>query len=76
MTTPNTPKHLVTRAPLDFDPKVVAGAAASLGAVLLLAFLTALTPDFFVGLGVWQGPVFAVVVALAGSISAYLKRGN
>lgn len=54
--------------------KVIAGASWSIGLVVIVALLTAITPDLFDFLGRWAPVAFAGVVALAGSLAAYIKK--
>lgn len=55
-------------------PKVVAGVAASGALVVLVAVLTAVTPDLLSFAGPWAPVLFAGVVALAGFLGSYIKR--
>lgn len=55
-------------------PKVVAGAAASGALVVLVAILTAITPELLSFAGPWAPVLFAGVVALAGFLGSYIKR--
>jgi hypothetical protein len=56
------------------SPKVAAGAITSAALVVLLAIITAVTPDMVDGLGQWGTLVYAGIVALGGVIASYIKR--
>ena len=53
--------------------KVVAGIASSGALVVVVALLTAVTPDLLGFLGPWAPVAFAGVVALAGFLGSYIK---
>lgn len=53
--------------------KVVAGVATSGALVVVVALLTAVTPDLLGFLGDWAPVAFAGVVALAGFLGSYVK---
>lgn len=55
-------------------PKVLATAAVSGALIVLVAVLTAITPDLLSFAGQWAPVLFAGVVALAGFIGGYVKR--
>lgn len=55
-------------------PKVLAAAAVSGSLVVLVAILTAVTPDLLAFAGPWAPVLFAGVVALAGFLGGYIKR--
>lgn len=55
-------------------PKVVAGIAASGALVVVVAILTAVTPDLLGFAGPWAGVIFAGITALAGFLGSYIKR--
>lgn len=54
--------------------KVLAGAITGLGLTVVVAVLTAITPDLLAPLGLWAGPAFAGIGALAVALGAYLKK--
>lgn len=53
--------------------KVLAGAISGLGLTVVVAVLTAITPDLLEPLGPWAGPAFAGIGALAVALAAYIK---
>lgn len=53
--------------------KVAAGAIAGIGLTVVVAVLTAITPEMLDFLGVWAGPAFMGLGALATSLAAYIK---
>lgn len=55
------------------SPKVIAGIASSGALVVVVALLTAITPDLLSFLGPWAPVAFAGVVALAGFLGSYIK---
>ena len=55
------------------SPKVTWPAVAMVGATLLVAFLTGITPDMLVGLGQWAVPVFMAIGSGVGILTGYLK---
>lgn len=55
-------------------PKVIAGAAASGALVVLVAVLTAITPDLLTFAGPWAPVLMAGIVAAAGFLGSYVKR--
>lgn len=55
-------------------PKVIASTVAAGGLVVLVAILTAITPDLLAFAGPWAPVLFAGVVALAGFLGGYIKR--
>lgn len=73
-----TPKSVTTDAEgqptLTPAPKVAAGIVTSGSLVVLVAVLTAITPDLLTFAGPWAPVLFAGVVALAGFIGSYVKR--
>lgn len=54
--------------------KVLAGAVTGLALTVVVAVLTAITPDLLEPLGAWAGPAFAGIGALAVALGAYIKR--
>lgn len=54
--------------------KVLAGAVTGLALTVVVAVLTAITPDLLTPLGAWAGPAFAGIGALAVALGAYIKR--
>lgn len=54
--------------------KVLAGAVTGLALTVVVAVLTAITPDLLEPLGPWAGPAFAGIGALAVALGAYIKR--
>lgn len=54
--------------------KVLTTAAVSLGLVVVVAILNAITPDLLGFAGAWAPVLFAGIVALAGSLAGYIKR--
>lgn len=54
--------------------KVSAGAITGLALTVIVAVLTGITPEMLDFLGVWAGPVFMGIGALATSLAAYIKR--
>lgn len=73
-----TPQHVTTdengkptAAPA---PKVLASGITAGGLVVLVAVLTAITPDLLAFAGPWAPVLFAGVVALAGFLAGYIKR--
>lgn len=56
------------------SPKVLAGIASSGSLVVVVAILSAITPDLFAALGPWGPVAFAGVTALAGFLGSYIKR--
>jgi membrane protein YdbS with pleckstrin-like domain len=68
----STPQH--SAAETTISPKVTAQALTSAALVVILAVITAVTPDMVAGLGAWAPLVYAAVVALGGVIAGYLKR--
>lgn len=59
--------------PANVSPKVKASAWTTLGITLLAAALAGITPQMLEGLGVWAGPVFALIAALGAAAAGYLK---
>lgn len=61
--------------PAQLSPKVkwaaIWGVAATVGLVALSAFLEAITPEHLEPLGIWAGPVGAIVTAIAMLVAAY-----
>lgn len=55
-------------------PKVVAGAVSAGALVVIVAVLTAITPELLAFAGPWAPVLFAGVVALAGFLGSYIKR--
>ena len=72
-----TPKSVTTDAngnpTLTPTPKVAAGIVTSGSLVVLVAVLTAITPELLSFAGPWAPVLFAGVVALAGFIGSYVK---
>lgn len=56
------------------SPKVIASAATGVALVVIIAVLTAVTPDMLAGLGPWGPLVYAAVVALGSALSGYVAR--
>lgn len=54
--------------------KVLAGAVTGLALTVVVAVLTAITPELLAPLGAWAGPAFAGIGALAVALGAYIKR--
>lgn len=54
--------------------KVLAGAITGLGLTVVVAVLTAITPELLEPLGPWAGPAFAGIGALAVALAAYIKK--
>lgn len=54
--------------------KVTAGALTGLALTVVVAILTAITPDLLDFLGPWAGPAFAGIGALAVALAAYIKK--
>ncbi len=55
-------------------PKVAAGVITSGALVVLVAVLTAITPELLDFAGPWAPVLFAGIVALAGFLGGYIKR--
>lgn len=55
-------------------PKVAAGAIWGIGLAVAVAVLAAVTPQMLEFLGAWGVLIYAGIVALGGSLAAYLKR--
>ena len=53
--------------------KVQAGAIAGIALTVVVAALTAITPDLLAPLGPWGGVVLVAIGALATSLTAYIK---
>lgn len=68
----STPEH--STAETTISPKVTAQALTSAALVVVLAAITAVTPEMVDGLGAWAPLVYAGIVALGGVIAGYLKR--
>lgn len=56
------------------QPKLVASVVTSGALVVLVAILTAVTPELLSFLGPWAPVAFAGIVALAGFLGGYIKR--
>lgn len=54
--------------------KVRNGAITGLALAVVVAVLTAITPDLLDFLGPWAGPAFAGIGALAVALSAYITK--
>lgn len=54
--------------------KVRNGAITGLALTVVVAVLTAITPDLLDFLGPWAGPAFAGIGALAVALSAYITK--
>lgn len=54
--------------------KVAAGAWTGLALTVIVAMLSAITPDLLTFFGPWAGVVFVGVGALATALGAYIKR--
>lgn len=54
--------------------KVLAGGVAGLAGVVVVAALTAITPELLEPIGPWKVVVYAAIVAAAGFVSSYVKR--
>lgn len=67
------PEHKV-EAETTLSPKVVASAATGLALVVLIAVLTAVTPEMLAPLGDWGTLVYAAVVATGSALAGYVKR--
>lgn len=65
-------KHIAAESTI--SPKVAAQAATSAALVVLLAIITAVTPDMVASLGVWAPLAYAGIVALGGVIAGWIKR--
>lgn len=76
MTNPNP--HVTVDAngePTAAPAPKVAAAGLTMGAlVVLVAMLTAITPELLAFAGPWAPVIFAGVVALAGFLAGYIKR--
>lgn len=59
--------------PASVSPKVKASAWTTLGLTLLATALAGITPAMLEALGVWAGPVFALLASLGAAIAGYLK---
>lgn len=55
------------------SPKVVAGSVAGLGVLVVVAALTAVTPDLLAPLGPWASVVGAALAAFAAGLASFLK---
>lgn len=53
--------------------KVTAGALTGLAVTVLVAVLSAITPELLEPLGPWAGPALAGIGALAFGLGAYIK---
>ena len=58
------------------SPKVIASAVTSILLVAVIAAIGAITPDLFVGLGVWAPVVYAAVVSVGATLAGYLKSDS
>lgn len=65
-----------TPTPNPIQPKVKAVIVTTVALTVVVAALTAITPDLFSFLGAWAPVAFAGVVALAGSLAGYIKKAN
>lgn len=54
--------------------KVIAGAATSIGLIVVVAVLGAITPDMLTFAGQWSPLIYAAVVALGGSLASYIAK--
>lgn len=54
--------------------KVTAGALTGLALTVVVASLSAITPDLLAPLGAWSNVAFVAIGALAASLGAYIKK--
>lgn len=80
MTDPTTDTKPVTTDPVTGAPtavpsaKVAAGAITSVALLVVVAVLSAVTPDMLTFAGSFSPLIYAAIVALGGSLAAYIKR--
>ena len=55
------------------SPKVIAGIVVSGGLTVILAVITAVTPEMLTSLGSWGVLVYAGIASLGGFLAGYLK---
>lgn len=55
------------------SPKVIAGIVVSGGLTVILAVITAVTPEMLTSLGSWGVLVYAGIASLGGFLAGYMK---
>jgi Na+-translocating ferredoxin:NAD+ oxidoreductase RnfE subunit len=55
------------------SPKVIASTVTSIALIVIVAVVSAVTPELFAGLGQYGPLAYAAVVALGGAVAGYLK---
>jgi drug/metabolite transporter (DMT)-like permease len=68
------PDHAAPEPESTVSPKVVAQAATGIALAVILAVITAVTPDMLSSLGSWGVLLYAGIVALGGALAGYVKR--
>ncbi|WP_104134817.1 hypothetical protein [Cryobacterium sp. Y62] len=62
-----------TRPATPISPKVVAAGVTGLGLTVVVASVTALTPEAFEFLGVWAPVAYAAAVAVGSTLAGWLR---